>query len=62
MLTTKSFHYGFTRESVRGKLAGASTMNMQRDHMNKHNVEGFISHQGLKGHFLGVFIQTGSRG
>lgn len=47
--------------NVRGRIAGANTVNMQGDHMKKHNVEGFISHQGLKGHFLRAFIQTVSR-
>lgn len=44
--------------SARERLAGPSTVNMQRGRVKKHNVKGFISHQGLKGHFLRVlFIQ-----
>lgn len=48
--------------SAKGRLARANTVNMQRDHVKKHHVEGFISHQGVNGHFLRAFIQTVSRG
>lgn len=48
--------------SARGRLAGAKTGDMQRDHVKQYDGEGFISHKGLKGDFLRAFIQTSSGG